>query len=291
MTAESKSLSYIRTTLKNAREQGAPIAVHEALKDANVAVNFDKRTLETLINSGKGILFIGDHKKGLEPVFLLGALGELGKKNIHFIGMPYVFPERKVKRFGLADLKLVLPIIPGYAIRRPGRKKSGKHIPLLNKLIARAGTRWAYGRSLSDEERVAINESSINETSKFLDRGHYAGIFPTGKRDINSQWFDGVAKILLGTSVDQRENILVEPFSCGVEFSRMELSRAVTRRAFGRKPKEQRTFNITFGTQPKTVFELIGNETNPEKIEKITETLKRYYLDSMRPKTRRRRSH
>src|SRR5947209_17982404 len=65
---------------------------------------------------GQVVLFIGDHRNGLEYFLLLAALGQVGRKDIKIIGKPYALSVRLTEALDLHHEGYILPVIPGKVV-------------------------------------------------------------------------------------------------------------------------------------------------------------------------------
>src|SRR5260370_23008274 len=121
--------------------------------------------------TGKGVLFIGDHRNGLEYFLLLAALGQEGRKDIKIIGKPYALSVRLAEALDMHHEGYILPVIP--------RTLVSDRLNIFNRDI---WMRLFNANKLSTQkEAKAMNATAMKNAASFLANGGAVEIFPTGE--------------------------------------------------------------------------------------------------------------
>src|SRR5579859_7075687 len=94
------------------RELALPYAFAEYLRLARLPFTINGDT-SGWNRPGKGALFIGDHRNGLEYFLLLAALGQEGRHDIKILGKPYALSVHLTEALDIHHEGYLLPVIPG----------------------------------------------------------------------------------------------------------------------------------------------------------------------------------
>ncbi|HSA83605.1 MAG TPA: hypothetical protein VLF20_01815 [Patescibacteria group bacterium] len=254
-------------------EHGMTAAAAELFQDANIAVSLRGRTA-SWGRTGIPVLFIGDHRKGLEPAVFAAAMGQVGRRDIHFLGLPFGITNKVAHALDERNVNFVLPVWPRYLAKdspKRGREKKLKPKQRVMKLV--------FGRRLSRKEIDERNGRSLSQAADKLRQGECLYISPTGSsgKRMDAEWYSGVGTILAKLNPAEREKTLVVPFVCEGDYNPMRLARSMARRVL-RIPSLPQQIVVSFGKEHQSVYQLVGNKTDPAD---ITDILKRYYLRRM----------
>lgn len=150
--------------------------------------------------AGKGVLFIGDHRNGLEYFLLLAALGQEGRKDIKIIGKPYALSVRLAEALDMHHEGYILPVIP--------RTLVSNKLNIFNRDI---WMRLFNANKLSTQkEAKAMNVTAMKNAASFLANGYAVGVFPTGgvKSATTSKWYRGVGEMIKLLPEEARERVV-----------------------------------------------------------------------------------
>ncbi len=218
--------------------------------------------------TGKGVLFIGDHRNGLEYFLLLAALGQEGRNDIKIIGKPYALSVRLTDALDMHHEGYILPVIP--------RTLVSNRLNIFNRDI---WMRLFNANNLSTQkEAKAINATAMKNAVSFLANGHAVGVFPTGgvKSATKSEWYRGVGEMIKLLPEEARERVVIVPFQFG-HFTQFQVVRTLWLYSKGFEGKPG-TLSLNLGRQI-TVADFLTSETagitDPQA---ITERLRIRYV-------------
>lgn len=200
---------------------------------------------------GKGVLFIGDHRNGLEFVPLQAHFGDLERDDVHIVAKPFSTLTKVLSTLDPYSEGLTLPVIP----RTLARDRKNK----LNRDIY-----WRLtnrGELPSKEELKMINSKG--------------GVMDASK----NHWRQGLGQIVRQIPEWQYPNVTIVPFRFD-DFSKRRLTQALLMRSHGVYPKRQE-INLRLGRQG-TVRELIGGMKYVQSLQplEISNLLQRQFIQS-----------
>lgn len=183
-----------------------PYAFAEYLKLAKLPIIINGDT-SGWKSTGKGVLFIGDHRNGLEYFLLLAALGQEGRKDIKIIGKPYALSVRLVEALDMHYEGYLLPVIPGTL--------ASNRLNIFNRDI------WMrlfnINKLSTQKEAKAMNAIAMKNAVSLLANGYAIGVFPTGgiNSATTSAWYRGVGEMIKVLPEEARERVVIIPFQFG----------------------------------------------------------------------------
>lgn len=197
---------------------------------------------------GNALLMVSNHDAKLEPVF---AASLLPRNDLVFLG------GTETERLGDNIASHVLPVKP----RRYASTKDSVR----------------YGKAMSEEEILQMNEKSLTEASDRLVGGGAIGMFPTGGRNkIDGRWYGGLGKLVARIGYGERTKINFLPIMFtgfrDIDFKKMLLS--MTLNSY---PSKQKDIKAQFGNISK-LSDIVGRSDDPNA---ITTLLRHYYLWSL----------
>jgi hypothetical protein len=248
-------------------ELALPYAFAEYLRLAKLPITINGDT-SGWNRTGKGVLFIGDHRNGLEYFLLLAALGQVGRKDIKIIGKPYALSVRLAEALDRHHEGYILPVIPGTLV--------SDRLNIFNRDI---WMRLFNADKLSTQkEAKAMNATAMKNAASFLANGYAVGVFPTGgvKSATKSAWFRGVGEMIKLLPEEAREQVVIIPFQFG-HFTQFQLVGRLWLYSKGFEVKPS-TLSLNLGRQI-TVADFLTSETaGATDPQVITERLRLRYV-------------
>jgi hypothetical protein len=248
-------------------EVALPYAFAEYLRLAKLPITINGDT-SGWNRTGKGVLFIGDHRNGLEYFLLLAALGQVGRKDIKIIGKPYALSVRLTEALDMHHEGYILPVIPGTLV--------SNRLNIFNRDI---WMRLFNANKLSTQkEAKAMNATAMKNAASFLATGYAVGVFPTGgvKSATKSEWYRGVGEMIKLLPEEARERVVIIPFQFG-HFTQFQLVGTLWLYSKGFEVKP-RTLSLNLGRQI-TVADFLTSETaGATDPQVITERLRLRYV-------------
>jgi hypothetical protein len=248
-------------------ELALPYAFAEYLRLAKLPITINGDT-SGWNRTGKGVLFIGDHRNGLEYFLLLAALGQEGRKDIKIIGKPYALSVRLAEALDLHHEGYILPVIPGTLI--------SNRLNIFNRDI---GMRLFNANKLSTQkEAKAMNATAMKNAASFLANGYAVGVFPTGgvKSATKSDWYRGVGEMIKLLPEEARERVVIIPFQFG-HFTQFQLVGTLWLYSKGFEVKA-RTLSLNLGRQISVADFLTSETAGSTDPQVITERLRIRYV-------------
>jgi len=264
--------NFLRGLQSKSIELLIPYAFAQFLTAAHVPITITGDT-STWNKSGKGALFIGDHRNGLEYFLLLATMGYVGRDDIKVIAKPYSLSVRLTEALDVHHGEYALAVIPNTL--------ASDRRNIFNRDI---GMRLLYRRELSTQnEAKAINATAMKDAASFLSHGHVVGIYPTGgvKCATTSDWYRGVGEIIKLLPEEARERVVIVPFQFD-HFTQFQLICALWLHSKGHTRK-QRTIELHLGKQL-TVADFLASEAiDCSDTRLVTERLRTRYIQDFTP--------
>lgn len=258
------------TIMRVERHRHITKAIAETLWWSNIGVEVLGDTSQ-YHTPGKGVLFIGDHRNGLEFVPLLAHFGDLERDDVHIVAKPFSTLTKVLSTLDPYSEGLTLPVIP----RTLARDRKNK----LNRDIY-----WRLtnrGELPSKEELKMINSNTIQSCVQRVIEGHAVILFPTGgvMDASKNHWRQGLGQVVRQIPEWQYPNVTIVPFRFD-DFSKRRLTQALLMRSHGVYPKRQE-INLRLGRQG-TVRELIGDMKYVQSLQplEISNLLQRQFIQS-----------
>jgi hypothetical protein len=248
-------------------EVALPYAFAEYLRLARLPITIHGDT-SGWNRPGKGALFIGDHRNGLEYFLLLAALGQAGRKDIKIIGKPYAFSVHLTEALDVRHEGYILPVIPGTLV--------SDRLNIFNRDI---GMRVFNANKLSThKEAKAINATAMQNGASLLANGYAVGVFPTGgvKSATKSAWFRGVGEMIKLLPEEARERVVIIPFQFA-HFTQFQVVATLWLYSKGLKVKP-RTLSLNVGRQISVADFLTSETAGSTDSQVITERLRLRYV-------------
>ena len=155
----SSRLKHIRDLSRDC-DTSCTGTVSKLFEVANIAVTIDGQ-LEQFDDSSSGMLFVGDHRQGIEYLPLLAKFGDLEKKDVHFVAKPFSMQARVMGYLAATAFDLTLPVIP-------------KTLSRDRKNIFNRDLFWRFTKRsfLPNESEIReINSSTLEKASCFIQEG------------------------------------------------------------------------------------------------------------------------
>lgn len=267
MKSRRRVPKFLQALQERTSELALPYAFAEYLRLARLPILINGDT-SGWKSTGKGVLFIGDHRNGLEYLLLLAAFGQEGRKDIKVIGKPYALSVRLVEALDLRHEEYLLPVIP--------RTLASNRLNIFNRDI---WMRLLNANNLSTQkEAKAINATAMKNAASFLANGSAVGVFPTGgvKSATKSEWYRGVGTLIQLLPEEARESVVIIPFQFG-HFTQFQLVATLWLFSKGFEVKP-RTLFLNIG-RPITVADFLTSETaGSTDPQVITERLRLRYV-------------
>jgi hypothetical protein len=258
---------FLQALQEMTSELALPYAFAEYLRLAKLPITINGDTSEWN-KAGKGVLFIGDHRNGLEYFFLLAAFGQEGRKDIKIIGKPYALSVHLAEALDLHHEGYILPVIPGTL--------ASNRLNIFNRDI---WMRLFNAHNLSTQkEAKAINATAMKNAASLLAHGSAVGVFPTGgvKSATTSAWYRGVGALIQLLPEEARESVVILPFQFG-HFTQFQVVARLWLYSKGVEVKPG-TLPLNLG-RPITVAEFLTSETaGSTDPQVITERLRLRYV-------------
>jgi hypothetical protein len=248
-------------------ELALPYAFAEYLRLAKLPININGDT-SGWKSTGKGVLFIGDHRNGLEYFLLLAALGQEGRNDIKIIGKPYALSVRLTEALDMHHEGYILPVIP--------RTLVSDRLNIFNRDIWMRA--FNANKLSTQKEANAINVAAMENAASLLANGYAVGVFPTGgvKSATKSAWYRGVGEMIKLLPEEARERVVIIPFQFG-HFTQFQLVATLWLYSKGVAVKP-RTLSLNLGRQI-TVADFLTSETaGSTDPQVITERLRIRYV-------------
>jgi hypothetical protein len=263
----SRVPKFLQALQNMTSELALPYAFAEYLRLANLPITINGDTSEWN-RTGKGVLFIGDHRNGLEYFLLLAAIGQEGRKDIKIIGKPYALSVRLTEALDRHHEGYILPVIP--------RTLVSNRLNIFNRDI---WMRLFNANKLSTQkEAKAINATAMKNAASFLANGYAVAVFPTGgvKSATKSAWYRGVGEMIKLLPEEARERVVIIPFQFG-HFTQFQVVSTLWLYSKGFEVKS-RTLSLNLGRHI-TVADLLTSETaGSTDPQVITERLRIRYV-------------
>ncbi len=253
-------------------EVALPYAFAEYLRLARLPITIHGNT-SGWNRPGKGVLFIGDHRNGLEYFLLLAALGQEGRKDIKIIGKPYALSVRLTEALDRHHQGYILPVIPGTLV--------SDRLNIFNRDI---WMRVFNSNKLSTQkEAKAINATAMQNGASLLANGYAVGVFPTGgvKSATKSAWFRGVGEMIKLLPEEARERVVIIPFQFA-HFTQFQVVSTLWLYSKGFKVKP-RTLSLNVGRQISVADFLTSETAGSTDSQVITERLRLRYVQDFHP--------
>lgn len=253
-------------------EVALPYAFAEYLRLARLPITINGDT-SGWNRPGKGVLFIGDHRNGLEYFLLLAALGQAGRKDIKIIAKPYAFSVHLTEALDMRHEGYILPVIPGTLV--------SDRLNIFNRDI---GMRVFNANTLSTrKEAKAINATAMQNGASFLANGYAVGVFPTGgvNSATKSAWFRGVGEMIKLLPEEARERVVIIPFQFA-HFTQFQVVATLWLYSKGLKVKP-RTLSLNVGRQISVADFLTSETAGSTDSQVITERLRLRYVQDFHP--------
>ncbi|MBI3366307.1 hypothetical protein HY041_01595 [Candidatus Roizmanbacteria bacterium] len=174
----------------------------------NIQLQTQGNNLSILEELDKGILFVGDHQRGIEMHVLNAIVGQHNRKDIYHLAT--LFPIGSLSRqYKILDIRHngnLLSVLP----RTPD---SDAKSTIAKKIKATTAAVVFANNSRLNTARQKMNEDSLRRAAVLLQEGHMVNIYPTGRpRPINTEWKQGVGKIIHFVLEDNINKIYVIPY-------------------------------------------------------------------------------
>lgn len=250
-----------------AEEQcGAEQALARYFDRANIKLTVEGST-EAWQKDGQAVLLAGDHSKGVESLALLALMGNMGRSDSYYIGLP--FSASSVIRASIGAEHKTLPVIPRTMAADRGNKWN-RH------MIWRLAT---SGPLPTTDQINALNHQTITNATDLLEAGNAVTIFPSGGVNDadDTPWQSGIGKILSSVSAEKHESTQVVLFKFE-GLSRLKLMAALSVASFGVTPPAQ-NINLVVGEQG-TIQDMIAgiDLQNPRA---ITDRMQQHYTSAL----------
>ena len=258
---------FLQALQEMTSEVALPYAFAEYLRLAKLPITINGDT-SGWNSTGQGVLFIGDHRNGLEYFLLLAAFGQVGRKDIKIIGKPYALSVRLTEALDRHHEGYILPVIP--------RTLVSDRLNIFNRDI---WMRLLNANKLSTQkEAKAMNATAMKNAASFLANGCAVAVFPTGgvKSATKSAWYRGVGAMIQLLPEEAREKVVIIPFQFG-HFTQFQVIATLWLYSKGVEVKP-RTLSLNVGRQI-TVADFLASETaGSTDPQVITERLRIRYV-------------
>ena len=211
--------------------------VSKLFEVANIAVTIDDQ-LEQFDSSNSGMLFVGDHRQGIEYLPLLAKFGDLEKKNIHFVAKPFSMQARIMGHLAATASDLTLPVIP--------RTLSRDRKNIFNRDLFWRLTKRSF--LPSESEIREINGSTLEKASCFIQEREAVVIYPAGGvvDACSARWKRGVGEVIKKVDSSSRDSVEIIPFRFD-DFSRWRLMSAVIKACDGKTSDKSQEITLRLG--------------------------------------------
>lgn len=198
-----------------------PRAMHTIFEGRKIAITVEGDTSVFEKEEGKpqpGILFIGDHRQGLESAPALAFLGKVGRSDVSFFAKPYSLPARLInsalgstlaQKGGIFNNSAVLPVVP------PSLTADVPSALLSGDSFFKFINRFSKHKLLSLKEALKVNIGSVKEAARQLGEGHCVVMSPTSRiadaMDPNESWEKGLGMVLKYVDPSLRNRVKIVP--------------------------------------------------------------------------------
>ena len=263
--------NYMKQTRDVAKLVGSvPKAVSEKFRRARLTVDVIGDT-SAWSDRDKGLLFVGDHRIGVEFAPLLALYGEYNRDLVHFLAKPFSRNARIMTALG--QEAVALSVIP----RTLARDRAN----IFNSDLAWRLAEWK--RLPNSKDLVRLNAQTLSQAVRYLHERHVVTLYPVGRiaDAATHRWQRGVGTIIARLPPTEWEHVHVVVFRFDA-FSPSRITRSLTLQSHGITPAPYK-MSLRIGVQG-SVRELLSSlpsveDPNPEL---ITAKLRRCYLDAFR---------
>lgn len=262
--------NFLRGVQEMVKEKGSVTkGVAEALTESNIAVNVHGGDVSDWRAEGQSVLFIGDHRQGIEWVPFAAVCGQNDRSDLGIVAKPFSIQARVRRALAVGTSDLTLPVIPGTLAR--------DRTDVLNR-----DWLWRmrqYNNLPSLEEIKQLNSETLSDCSRLLANGCAVGIYPAGgvMDAVAKPWQMGVEKIIRQLSKEGQETTIIAPFRFD-DFSKSALLYALHQRSRGKSSKPQEIV-MRIGRQG-TVAEVLGSDVEAYPIGTIAKELHSQFISA-----------
>lgn len=240
-----KELSIIPKIRAHVDDKGFMGGVAAAFAEANVNVSVHGDT-SPWSNSSQGVIFVGDHRLGVEYAPLLAMFGQVDREDVHFVAKPFSMQARIMAALG-AHHSATVPVIPrALASDREDKFNRDLYWRIVNK-----------GNLPTTAEIKVLNATSIQSCADLSTSGRGVVLYPAGgvMDAVKKPWQQGLGRVIKLLPAEAQERVVIVPFRFD-DFSKLQLFRAL-HSSRSRRPQEIR---MRIGRQG-SVRSLLGDET------------------------------
>jgi hypothetical protein len=205
---------------------GTTSAITEAFRLARITINAIG-DVSYLTQPDAGILFVGDHRAGVELAPLFSVFGSYGREDVHFFGKPFATGVRLLSSLD-GNREGLLPVVP----RTLARDRRN---------IWNRDLRWRILQQQhlpTKDELTRLNAHSIRRATSLLEAGHLVTIFPAGgvMNAATRPWRAGVGTIIKLLYAKNRRDVRIVLFRFD-DFSATRVVRSLLVQSYGFTPK------------------------------------------------------
>lgn len=227
-------------------DKGLMGGVAAAFAEANVNVSVHGDTTPWS-NSSQGVIFVGDHRLGVEYAPLLAMFGQLARDDVYFVAKPFSMQARIMAALGAHHSATVTVIPRTLASDREDKINRDLYWRVVNK-----------GSLPTTAEIKVLNAASIQSCADLSASGRGVVLYLAGgvMDAVKKPWQQGLGRVIKLLLVEAHEHVVVVPFRFD-DFSKLKLFRAPLHGSRPRRPQEIR---MRIGRQG-SVHSLLGSET------------------------------
>lgn|GEM_PF-960906 len=228
---------YLEKIRSLSEDRGVTETAAKLFNMAKIAIIVANQS-ERFDNGDSGMLLVGDHRQGVEYLPLLAKLGDLGKKDVHFVAKPFSMQARVMGYLAAKSSEPTLPVIP--------RTLSRDRRNILNRDLFWRLTKRSF--LPSESEIREINGSTLEKASCYIQEKEAVVIYPAGGvvDACSARWKRGVGEVIKKVDSSNRDSVKIIPFRFD-DFSRWRLMSAVAKACNGKTSDKSQEITLRFG--------------------------------------------